>query len=188
MRRFKAPCARCGELADTNLCSQCQKTNERQRIRDRKHTPKPTPSKRGYDHHWRNLSERARRLQPWCSMCGTKHNLTADHTPEAWERKKAGKPIRLKDIDVLCMDCNIKAGAARGNAVKRPYRQQSPLDEVAVPTRANRRSDGKIETLGGIPKPNSKRPRPLPNSQDELMTGFRSCGGGEWKGSYEAGG
>ena len=43
--------------------------------------------------------------------------MTADHTEQAWKRKAQGKVIRLRDIDVVCVDCNSARGAARGDKV-----------------------------------------------------------------------
>lgn len=74
---------------------------------------------RGYDANWKRLSKRARRLQPFCTDCGTTEDLQADHSPEAWARKAAGKPIRLQDIAVRCGPCNRAAGAARGPSATR---------------------------------------------------------------------
>jgi 5-methylcytosine-specific restriction protein A len=71
------------------------------------------PAELGYDTSWRKLSERARRIQPWCSDCGTDRDLTGDHSAEAWRRKAEGKPIRLQDVDVLCRGCNTKRGKQR---------------------------------------------------------------------------
>lgn len=102
------PCLTCGEPSAKSRCPT--------------HAPKRTkPSRelRGYDEAWRKLSKRARRLQPFCSRCGSTSDLQADHTPEAWARKAAGLAIRLDDIDVLCGDCNRDAGAARGTDVTR---------------------------------------------------------------------
>ncbi|AZA11088.1 hypothetical protein [Corynebacterium gerontici] len=78
------------------------------------HSAKPSPNKRGYNSRWRRLSERARRLQPFCSDCGATADLQADHSPQAWQRQAQGKAIRLQDIDVVCGSCNRKRGAARG--------------------------------------------------------------------------
>lgn len=78
------------------------------------HDIKGTATQRGYDAAWDRLSKRARRLQPFCGSCGATEDLQCDHTPEAWERKAAGKPIRLQDVQVLCGPCNRDAGAARG--------------------------------------------------------------------------
>lgn len=77
-------------------------------------TAKGTARQRGYDAAWDRLSKRARRLQPFCEVCGAVEDLQTDHTPEAWARKAAGKPVRLKDVRVLCGPCNRAAGAARG--------------------------------------------------------------------------
>lgn len=171
MPKLRAPCQTCGELTHGNYCTNCNKTQERRRTRARQrtNTPKPPPHKRGYDYTWRKLSERARFLQPWCSMCGTQKDLQADHTPEAWERKAQGKPIRLQDIDVLCGDCNRKAGAARGEAVQRPYRRKQHTDKAITHTDTLNPSDGQLDTLGGIPEGHTSPPRPRANSRDELL-------------------
>jgi 5-methylcytosine-specific restriction endonuclease McrA len=103
------PCIGCGDVIPSgSLCADG-------RPRDRKVSART----RGYGTAWDRLSKRARRLQPWCESCGAVDDLQADHTPEAWERKAAGKPIRLHDIRVLCGPCNRAAGAARGIAATR---------------------------------------------------------------------
>lgn len=101
------PCLDCGEPADGPRCPE--------------HTvdTKPVAAARGYDHAWNVLSKRARKLQPFCSDCGATEDLQCDHTPEAWARKAAGKPIRLKDVDVVCGPCNVARGAARGQSATR---------------------------------------------------------------------
>lgn len=113
------PCITCGELGEHSRCTDCSTEHRKQYTV----TPKVSPQVRGYDQTWRKLSERARRLQPWCTTCGTDQNLTADHSPEAWRRREQGKPIRLKDISVECMTCNIDAGPARpgGTRYPRPF-------------------------------------------------------------------
>lgn len=83
----------------------------------RPHRPKPSTA-HGYDTAWRKLSERARRLQPFCSDCGATEDLQGDHSPEAWKRKAEGKVIRLADIDVVCGGCNIRRGPARGGEAR----------------------------------------------------------------------
>lgn len=98
------PCIDCGEPSENPRCDE--------------HTisvggQKTSADSRGYDHAWRKLSQRARRLQPFCSDCGATTDLQCDHSPQAWARKLAGKPIRLKDVDVVCGPCNRKRGAAR---------------------------------------------------------------------------
>lgn len=101
------PCLDCGEPATGPRCPE--------------HTldHKPTAHARGYDAAWTRLSKRARRLQPFCADCGSTEDLQTDHTPEAWARKAAGKPIRLQDVQVLCGPCNRAAGAARGHSATR---------------------------------------------------------------------
>lgn len=107
------PCIKCGEPTEGTRCTE--------------HTLRePDATERGYDHQWKLLSRRARRYQPFCTDCGATEDLQADHTPRAWARKAEGKPIRLKDIDVVCAPCNRRRGAARGNAVTRGDAPSSP--------------------------------------------------------------
>lgn len=96
------PCIRCGDLTPTGTyCTDCKPPD------------KASAAARGYDWQWTKLSRRARRLSPFCSVCGTTTNLQADHSPEAWRRKDAGLPIRLQDIDVVCGAHNRERGRAR---------------------------------------------------------------------------
>lgn len=111
-------CAKCGDTYEKDhgqaTCPSC-------RPRDRARTRRATRGGRnelGYDYQWQKLSERARKLQPFCSECGSPDDLTVDHTPEAWRRKEAGKLIRLEDVEVLCRSHNSSAGAARGPNVR----------------------------------------------------------------------
>lgn len=105
---MKSACATCGELADGTYCPAHRPVDRRYKDRNA----------RGYDSAWKRLSSRARRLQPFCEDCGATTDLTADHSPQAWERKAAGKPIRLQDIAVVCASCNSKRGAARGEKTR----------------------------------------------------------------------
>lgn len=100
------PCLGCGSVGASSWCNECK--------------PPPRPqhhqlgtTERGYDTAWRKLSERARRMQPWCLDCGATENLTTDHSAEAWARKHDGLTIRLCDVDVLCSDCNTARGSSR---------------------------------------------------------------------------
>lgn len=96
------PCIECGSLSERNRCSE--------------HRPpdlQPSATRRGYDAAWHRLSVRARRLQPFCSICSATDDLTVDHSEEAWLRKARGLSIRLEDVRVLCRSCNSKAGRAR---------------------------------------------------------------------------
>lgn len=109
MSPLMKPCLECGELSPGPRCPEHTPTREDTR---------PNSGRRGYDYQWQKLSERARKAQPFCSRCNTTEDLTTDHTPEAWKRKAAGKPIRLQDIEVLCRSCNSSAGAARGERAR----------------------------------------------------------------------
>lgn len=98
------PCTICGAPSDASRCPEHPKLH--------KH-PARSPEGRGYDWAWVQLSKRARRMQPWCTDCGAVDDLTADHSPRAWQRKAEGLPIRLRDVDVVCRSCNTLRGSAR---------------------------------------------------------------------------
>jgi len=103
------PCLTCGEPCTGPRCTEHASAAD----------TKAKTAARGYDHRWNQLSKRARRLQPFCLDCGATDDLQTDHTPEAWARRAAGKPVRLKDVRVLCGPCNRAAGAARGPSATR---------------------------------------------------------------------
>lgn len=103
-------CVDCGDLCQGTRCTDCRPVVDRTYAR----APKTSSTTRGYDSVWRRLSERARRLQPWCSDCGSVEDLTGEHTATAWQRKADGLPIRLQDVDVLCRGCNGARGAPGG--------------------------------------------------------------------------
>lgn len=108
------PCLGCGEPSDATRCADCAPEHESVRRADtRTDRPATSPRQRGYTTAWDKLSRRARKLQPFCTDCGTREDLTADHSPEAWRRHEAGKPIRLQDIDVVCRPCNARRGRAK---------------------------------------------------------------------------
>lgn len=108
-------CLQCGEPCDGPRCPE--------------HDTKGTATNRGYDAAWDRLSRRARRLQHFCTDCGATEGLQADHLPEAWAAKAAGKPIKLTMVDVVCGPCNIARGAARGPSATRG------MDPTATPPR-----------------------------------------------------
>ena len=100
-------------------CLTCQTPTERSYCDE--HAPKPwrhregSARARGYSSAWDKLSRRARRLQPFCSDCGSQHDLQLDHTERTWQRYEQGKVVRLKDTGgVVCGPCNRARGAARG--------------------------------------------------------------------------
>ncbi len=98
------PCIGCGEPTGSTRCPSCQPAHERTR---------GSAHARGYDKRWSRLSQRARRMQPWCTDCGTVENLTTDHLPSAWHRKAQGLVIRLSDVAVVCGPCNTARGSSR---------------------------------------------------------------------------
>lgn len=99
-------------MATLKLCTVCGEPCVDGRCADhrREREPKPSAHRRGYGSTWQRLSQRARRLQPWCSDCGTKDDLTADHL--RWPART------LKDVDVVCRPCNTRRGPARGPNAK----------------------------------------------------------------------
>ena len=128
--KLQKPCLECGELTrDGSRCVICESERMIRRV-EREGRPysainkrkyKGSSTARGYNGQWRRLSERARLLQPFCSDClagvddlPASNPLTADHSPEAWKRHEKGLAVRMKDIDVVCLNCNIKRGKAKG--------------------------------------------------------------------------
>ena len=101
------PCIACGEPSEQSRCAEHRPVEP----------PKAASTARGYDTTWRHLSERARRAQPFCTDCGTRDDLTTDHTTEAWQARAAGRPITLAMVDVVCRSCNAKRGRARPGEV-----------------------------------------------------------------------
>lgn len=93
-----------------------------------------TAHRRGYDHHWRKLSEKARKIQNFCSDCDATTDLTCDHSPEAWARRDRGKRIRLQDVDVVCRSCNARRGKARGDHPKTPGQRPEGKAQRALHT------------------------------------------------------
>lgn len=102
------PCLDCGQPAPGTRCDACRLAHARgvERQRDR-----PTTTRRGYGSRWKRLSRQARRMQPWCSRCGTELDLTGDHVVAL----AAGGPrlprIDSGGLDVLCRRCNAAKGA-----------------------------------------------------------------------------
>lgn len=128
-----APCLVCGEPTQGSRCPVHARPDAKGSARTR-----------GYDARWDALSRRARAAQPWCSDCGATTDLQTDHTPQAWERKAAGKVLRLVDIDVVCGPCNRARGAARGGNPRPPSSGPSPQAKSATQTptqHSSRRSE-----------------------------------------------
>lgn len=113
-------CSTCGMVysrsRESSKCLTCQPARKPERRTERRRTrerERGSATARGYGKQWQALSEQARYLQPWCSDCHTDQDLTTDHSPEAWARHAAGKPVRLEDVDVVCRVCNGRRGDAR---------------------------------------------------------------------------
>lgn len=107
------PCLTCGEsTTHGSRCEPCSGTHSTIRTAGKKWGKQNTTA-RGYGHDWQKLSERARRLQPFCEDCGTSEDLQTDHSPTAWRRRDQGLPIRLQDVAVVCGPCNRTRGQAR---------------------------------------------------------------------------
>lgn len=91
------PCIDCGAITSGTRCVPCEVVALRRR-------PRASATARGYDYRWRKLSERARRLQPFCAWCGATDDLTTDHrVPLAAAGTR--RPT-LADVLVLCRPCN----------------------------------------------------------------------------------
>lgn len=135
---MRQPCIECGELYEldgrTAHCDRCRPKPDERHQPNRKR--RGTRHQRGYDNDWARLSKRARELQPWCSDCGTTDDLTADHSTTAWQRRAAGKTIRLRDIDVVCRVCNSERGAARGSEATDQWRDGSAGEIISVEVEA----------------------------------------------------
>jgi HNH endonuclease len=71
---------------------------------------RPKTAARGYGGAWQRLSLLARQCQPWCSVCGTSADLTADHRDP---RSKGRADLTLADVVVLCRRCNSRKGRSR---------------------------------------------------------------------------
>ena len=135
-------CIECGEITEAERCDQ-HKIKGKDKPSGGRH--EFSADQRGYDAAWRKLSERARRLQPFCSDCGTGEDLQCDHTPEAWARKAKGLPIRIKDIDVVCGPCNRARGAARPGAESRSALATERVG--AIPGKGDQRADRGAQSL-----------------------------------------
>lgn len=113
------PCITCGEPCDGPRCPDHALPDHR-----------GTAAARGYDSRWRRLSKRARKLQPFCSDCGTTDDLTVDHSTEAWQRYEQNLTIRLSDVEVVCRACNSRRGAARPRGTALEEGARRPADKA----------------------------------------------------------
>ena len=96
---IQMPCARCGTL--TRRKSFCPRCGAGVGV-------KRSAARRGYDATWQRLSRMAIALQPWCSQCGSKEDLTGDHITAL---ANGNRRPTLDGIQVLCRSCNSRKGA-----------------------------------------------------------------------------
>lgn len=141
---MKQICASCGSAYERDSrragqCEECRPPDTR--------PAKITRQAQGYDAAWTRLSARARKLQPFCTDCGTVDDLTCDHSPEAWRRRERGLPIRLADVAVVCRRCNSARGAARGERVAWHGGSGRPDSTPLVDPFFDEECDGKCEGL-----------------------------------------
>lgn len=122
-------CLGCGDLSSENYCPDCFPAVRK----EQRGKPKLTAQQRGYDARWAKLSRKARKLQPFCSDCGSTEDLQLDHTPETWERFRQRKPIRLEHTGgVVCGYCNRARGDARnpgGRRLSTPVENCGPVGQ-----------------------------------------------------------
>lgn len=145
------PCLDCGTPVRRTRCLACGAAQARTWRAGR--GPQPSSVAKGYDQAWRLLSARARRLQPWCSDCGTPGTdgdpLTVDHSAEAWAAKEAGRPITPDLVAVVHRSCNSRRGAVR-SGVTATTRGVTPtpagLGTTGGPTMSNTRGNTRGRT------------------------------------------
>jgi 5-methylcytosine-specific restriction endonuclease McrA len=97
------PCLSCGELSQQSRCPEHQpkpKATTKLRPKGHVHT-NPT--------RWKRLSDKARKLQPWCLDCGTHDDLTGDHIIPVHEDPSLA--YEVLNIAVRCRSCNGRRGA-----------------------------------------------------------------------------
>ncbi len=79
------PCLSCGDLTPTGTyCTDCKPPD------------KSSATARGYDWQWTKLSRRARRLQPFCSVCNGTTDLQADHSQKRGDGRTPDCPSACK--------------------------------------------------------------------------------------------
>lgn len=128
------PCLKCGLPSPETYCPD--------------HTPTPTRTDTS-EWQWMKLSRKARRLQPFCLICGDTSDLQLDHSPRAWARKRAGLPIRLLDCQVLCRTCNVEAGSSKPGSAR--WNAWHAEDGGDLHSTAPDRSAPNLATVGAIP-------------------------------------
>lgn len=116
------PCLDCGEPTNRSRCDDCAVEHARAKNRAR-----GSATQRGYDAKWQRISERARRMSPFCAKCGATDDLTADHIVP----RSAGGLNVLANVQVLCRRCNSR----KANKYEPPT-QLGLLDDTGVAPRS----------------------------------------------------
>ncbi|WP_099025622.1 HNH endonuclease [Mycolicibacterium palauense] len=113
---MQRPCLGCGYLIDHgSRCNDCRP----------KRTVKPgTKGRTATDWRWRKLSQKLRRLSPFCEKCLATTDLTVDHVIPPSERPDL--TYDELNLRVWCRSCN----GSRSNRVTDQERQQV-LDAIA---------------------------------------------------------
>lgn len=101
------PCIKCGTPAPGTYCPGCRPADAR--IRKAK-------GQAAHDPVWRKLSQRARRMQPWCTDCGATEDLTADHILPKVDYPELVHSI--ENLAVRCRSCNSRRGATAFTATE----------------------------------------------------------------------
>ncbi|MGA4950432.1 HNH endonuclease [Streptomyces lydicamycinicus] len=104
-------CHACKKLRPIGTACPCRASAPK-----RKHKSKNTRVKGKYDHQWQKVRAQAIRLHPFCSHCGTTHDLTGDHIVPLAQ----GGTNTLDNVRVLCRSCNSRREQAIRRARKAP--------------------------------------------------------------------
>ncbi|MUL78644.1 HNH endonuclease [Mycolicibacterium sp. CBMA 226] len=99
---MQRPCVDCGCLIPSgSRCRECQRPRNN-------NTVKGKQGRTASDWHWRKLSQKLRRLSPFCEKCLAKTDLTVDHLIPISERPDlVHEELNCR---VLCRTCNGERG------------------------------------------------------------------------------
>ena len=131
------PCAQCGDIIATGTyCTECKpKPAATTKVRPKGHVHTNTT-------RWKRLSDKARKLQPWCVDCGAHDDLTGDHIIPVSEDPTLA--YEVLNIAVRCRTCNSRRGNRctdeERQAVLTPASAQGAPGQVLRLRRRNRRS------------------------------------------------
>ncbi|WP_074334892.1 HNH endonuclease [Mycobacteroides abscessus] len=115
---MQRPCIGCGQLIPSgSRCTACQRPRNNNYQRGKR-------GRTASDWRWRKLSQKLRRLSPFCERCSKTTDLTVDHVIPPTERPDL--TYDALNLRVLCRSCN----GSRGNRVTDQERQQV-LDAIA---------------------------------------------------------